>query len=81
MNELINQSINYEGVCRTAPATPGLLKSNCKGIIYFPVREWESNGRGAVLNSTQMYSSVCVGGGRQGGGSQEEGLIGTGGEE
>ena len=25
MNELMNQSINYEGVYRTAPATPGLL--------------------------------------------------------
>ena len=25
MNELINESINDEAVCRTAPATPGLL--------------------------------------------------------
>ena len=25
MTELINQLINYEGDCRTAPATPGLL--------------------------------------------------------
>ena len=25
MTELINQSINYEAVCRTALATPGLL--------------------------------------------------------
>ena len=24
MKELINDSINYEAVCRTAPATPGL---------------------------------------------------------
>ena len=26
MTQSINQSINYEAVCRTAPATPGLLK-------------------------------------------------------
>ena len=25
MNQLVNESINYKGVCRTAPATPGLL--------------------------------------------------------
>ena len=27
ITELINESINYEGVYRTAPATPGLLNS------------------------------------------------------
>ena len=26
LTDLINQSINDSGVCRTAPATPGLLK-------------------------------------------------------
>jgi hypothetical protein len=26
INQSINQLINYKGVCRTAPATPGLLK-------------------------------------------------------
>ena len=24
----MNESVNYEAVCRTAPATPGLLKKN-----------------------------------------------------
>ena len=27
MTYLMNQSMNYEGVCRTAPATSGLLNS------------------------------------------------------
>ena len=27
-DQLINQLINAEGVCRTAPATPGLLKKD-----------------------------------------------------
>ena len=27
LTELINESINDGGVCRTAPATPGLLKN------------------------------------------------------
>ena len=27
LNELINELMNYKGVCRTAPATPGLLKT------------------------------------------------------
>ena len=30
----MNQSINYGGVCRTAPATPGLLKIAWEGDIY-----------------------------------------------
>ena len=28
MNDSISELINYGGVCRTAPATPGLLKSS-----------------------------------------------------
>ena len=32
-NSLINQLINYEGVYRTAPATPGLLKHEDKTIV------------------------------------------------
>ena len=28
MNQSMNESVNYEGVCRIAPATPGLLITN-----------------------------------------------------
>ena len=31
MTHLINQLINYEAVCRTAPATPGLLNMGIDG--------------------------------------------------
>ena len=34
-NEWINELINYKGVCRTAPATPGLLK-----IYQGPMVKW-----------------------------------------
>ena len=35
----MNRLINYEGVCRTAPATPGLLntKGSIQEISYLPV--------------------------------------------
>ena len=33
MNESMNQWINDEAVCRTAPATPGLLKNILKAMI------------------------------------------------
>ena len=32
-DQLLNYSVNYEGVCRTAPATPGLLNT-CKFMVY-----------------------------------------------
>ena len=38
----MNESVNYKGVCRTAPATPGLLKMKSMKSIntkepYFPL--------------------------------------------
>ena len=35
MTELMNELMNDEAVCRTAPATPGLLK-NCNVQTYKP---------------------------------------------
>ena len=35
MNEWMNELINYEAVCRTAPATPGLLIMSCSIIFFF----------------------------------------------
>ena len=30
----INQSVNVRGVCRTAPATPGLFNRKVKDVFY-----------------------------------------------
>ena len=40
MDRSVNQSVNDRGVCRTAPATPGLLnmqKRTFKKIVPFPL--------------------------------------------
>ena len=39
MNQSVNELINYETVCRTAPATPGLLKIYTYFKVQYPFRK------------------------------------------
>ena len=60
---LLNQRLNYGGVCRTAPATPGLLKSRKTNPwwhwqVFFPVSQlWYSHLFFEVSSATfKLYS-------------------------
>ena len=40
LTDLINFSINYNDVCRTAPATPGLFKSRIREDVIVKEKSW-----------------------------------------
>ena len=43
----MNQSVNYKGVCRTAPATPGLIMTD----YYQGIKLSESYTSSEIMNS------------------------------
>ena len=45
----MNELINYKAVCRTAPATPGLLTRHC--LKYILGRGWPND----LLSESQKY--------------------------
>ena len=49
MSDLINQSVNYGGDCRTAPATPGLLNRRGWLVSSRPFLIFEGLGL-AIIN-------------------------------
>ena len=65
VNELINDSINDGGDCRTAPATPGLLNTNKRSNLkecsitstrrYGPLRGPTSSSCGGLRPSTEGF--------------------------
>ena len=58
MTELINELMNYEGVYRTPPATPGLLKTGrgkkCKKIVL------KTDGVRNYTEKGQEWCSLCT---------------------
>ena len=56
MNELMNELINHEGVYRTAPATPGLLKTVglSKTVHFSDLKKRDPN----VKNRTCLFLKI-----------------------
>ena len=60
MTDLINQSMNYEAVYRTARATPGLLKTPCSTPLT-----WSEEEKNWVQELPHTWDSVFLEGGKK----------------
>ena len=69
MNDSIIQLINYEGVCRTAPATPGLLKTvkylgytiNSDGTNMTDIEQKCNRGIGIINKIQTIHKTMFFG--------------------
>ena len=57
MNRSMNKLINTEAVCRTAPATPGLLNMACFPKHFTQAQNNLSGGAGSVCD---VYSPLSL---------------------
>ena len=60
LNEWITESVTYEGDCRTAPATPGLLKS-CLCLDIFQIRGGGGGGFNPNPKVLEYFCSLIFG--------------------
>ena len=54
MTEVMNESMNYKGVSRTAPAKTGLLKKS-KILLYFPQYSYTYQVNELIKNQYVSY--------------------------